>query len=104
MRATRVLTHPALARQRFREIAQRADRHVDLVEASLVIALEDQPSLDIDGYLEQVGHWTDAIVERLDGSHDVERIIEAINTFLFDEEGFHGENDDYYDPRSAYVS
>jgi regulator of sirC expression with transglutaminase-like and TPR domain len=104
MRATRVLTHPALARQRFREIAQRADRNLDLVEASLVIALEDQASLDIDGYLRQVDEWTTAIIDRLDGTHDVERIIEGINRFLFDEEGFHGENDDYYDPRSAYVS
>ncbi len=104
MRATRVLTHPALARQRFREIAQRADRNLDLVEASLIIALEDQPSLDIEGYLEQVGQWTEAIVNRLEGSHDVERVIDAINRLLFEEEGFHGQDDDYYDPRSAYLS
>jgi regulator of sirC expression with transglutaminase-like and TPR domain len=104
MRATRVLTHPAVARRRFREIADRPDPHVDLVEASLVIALEERPSLDIDSYLSQVSAWSGAIIDRLEGAHDVERVIAVINQFLFDEEGFRGENDDYYDPRSALVS
>lgn len=104
MRATRVLTHPTLARQRFREIASRSDTHVDLLEASLVIALEDQPALDIDAYLQQVNAWSSAIIGRLDGSQDVERVVETINQLLFDEEGFRGEDEDYYDPRSALVS
>jgi regulator of sirC expression with transglutaminase-like and TPR domain len=104
MRATRLLTHPTLARQRFREIAARSDPHVDLVEASLVIALEDQPALDIEAYLQQVTAWSSAIIGRLDGSQDVERVVETINQLLFDEEGFRGEDEDYYDPRSALVS
>jgi regulator of sirC expression with transglutaminase-like and TPR domain len=98
------LTHPTLARQRFREIAARSDTHVDLLEASLVIALEDQPALDIDAYLQQVNAWSSAIIGRLDGSQDVERVVETINQLLFDEEGFRGEDEDYYDPRSALVS
>jgi regulator of sirC expression with transglutaminase-like and TPR domain len=104
MNQARVLTHPALARQRFRELATRPEPLLDLVEASLVIDLEDRPGLDIDRYLEQVGEWSDALRERLEGSHDVDRVVESINRLLFDEEGFHGEDDDYYDPRSALLS
>ena len=100
----RVLTHPAFARQRFREIARTPDQHLDLVEGSLVIALEDDPGIDIDRYLAQVEDWSGAVRERLEGSRDVDRIVEAINRLLFDEEGFHGENEDYYDPRSALLS
>jgi regulator of sirC expression with transglutaminase-like and TPR domain len=100
----RVLTHPAFARQRFVEIAHTPEERLDLVEGSLVIALEDDPSIDIDHYLGRVGEWSGAVRERLDGSRDVERIVEAINRLLFDEEGFHGENEDYYDPRSALLS
>jgi len=100
----RVLTHPAFARQRFREIATRPEPLLDLVEASLVIDLEDRPGVDIDRYLEQVGEWSDAVRERLEGSHDVDRIVEGINALLFRDEGFHGENEDYYDPRSALLS
>ncbi len=104
MQSGRVLTHPAFARQRFREITGRPDPALDLVEASLVIALEDEPGIDIDRYLEQVNRWTDAIRERLEGSREVERIVESINRLLFEEEGFHGEDEDYYDPRSALLN
>jgi len=104
MQEARVLTHPAFARRRFREIAGLPDSVLDLVEASLVIALEDEPALEIDRYLQQVGEWSEAVRERLEGSRDIERIVESINRLLFDEEGFHGEDEDYYDPRSALLN
>ena len=104
MQSARVFTHPAVARQRFREIASLPETHLDLVEASLVIALEEEPQLDIDHYLTQVGSWSDAVRARIEGSRDVERMIESMNRVLFDEEGFHGEDEDYYDPRSALVN
>ncbi len=100
----RVLTHPAFARRRFLEIARMPDDMLDLVEASLVIDVEEKPTIEIDRYIEQVNDWSEALRQRLEGSRDVERIVEAINRLLFDEEGFHGENDDYYDPRSALLS
>lgn len=98
------MTHPALARRRFEEIAGRPDPLLDLVEGSLIIALEENPSLDVNRYLGEVHTWSEVVRERLEGSRDVERIVETINRLLFDEEGFHGENDDYYDPRSALLS
>src|SRR5581483_2611029 len=101
MQEARVLTHPAFARRRFVELAGLPDAALDLVEASLVIALEDDPALDIRRYLEQVGEWSGAVRERLAGSRDVERIVESINKILFDQEGFHGEEENYYDPTSA---
>ncbi len=104
MQSGRVLTHPAFARQRFREITGRPEPTLDLVEASLVIALEDDPGIEIDRYLAQVYAWTDAIRERLEGSRQVERIVDSINHLLFEEEGFHGEDEDYYDPRSALLN
>lgn len=100
----RVLTHPAFARRRFVEIAAMPDAALDLVEASLVIDVEDSPTIEIGRYLRQVADWSDAVRQRLEGSRDVERIVEAINRLLFDEEGFHGEDEDYYDPRSALLS
>ena len=100
----RVLTHPALARRRFMEIARLGEKDLDLVEASLVIALEDRPTIDIGPYLDQVGAWTKAVRQRVGATRDVDRIVESINRLLFEEEGFHGEDDDYYDPRSALVT
>lgn len=104
MQPGRVLTHPALARRRFEEIAGRPEPLLDLVEASLVIDLEEDPRLDVDRHLHDVQVWSDAVRQRLEGSRDVERIVETVNRLLFDEEGFLGANDDYYDPRSALLS
>jgi regulator of sirC expression with transglutaminase-like and TPR domain len=104
MQPGRVLTHPAVARRRFEEIAGRPDPLVDLVEGSLVIALEENPAVDVDRHLTEVQSWSEAVRARLKGSRDVERIVDTINRLLFDEEGFHGENEDYYDPRSALLS
>ena len=100
----RVLTHPALARRRFEEIAACPEPLLDLVEASLVIDLEEDPRLDVDRHLAGVKKWSDAVRSRLEGSRDVERIVATVNRLLFDEEGFLGANDDYYDPRSALLS
>lgn len=104
MQAGRVFTHPALARRRFLALAALPDAQVDLVEASLVIALEDNPGLTIDRYLGQVDDWSGAVRDRLEGSREIERIVDSINRLLFDEEGFRGAAEDYYDPRSAMVN
>ena len=104
MEQGRVLIHPALARRRFVEIAERPEPLLDLVEASLIIALEENPAVDIDRHLGNVRSWSEAVRGRLEGSRDALRIVETINRVLFDEEGFHGEDDDYYDPRSALLS
>ena len=104
MERGRVLTHPALARRRFMEIAERPDPLLDIVEASLVIALEENPAVDIAQHLENVAAWSECVRGRLEGSREIERIVETINAVLFDEEGFHGEEEDYFDPRSALLS
>ena len=104
MERGRVLTHPAVARRRFVEIAERPDPLLDIVEASLVIALEENPAVDIAQHLDDVAAWSECVRGRLEGSREIERIVETINAVLFDEEGFHGENEDYFDPRSALLS
>ena len=104
MQSSRLLTHPMYARQRFREVASRPDALVDLVEASLLVALEDEPSLDIEPYLAEVANWSECVRERLGGSKEIDRIVQTINRVLFDDLGFHGENEDYYDPRSALLN
>jgi len=92
------------ARERFRKIVELPDRMIDLTEAALVIALEEYPSLQLDRYLERIDEWGEAIRERIEGSTDIDRIVSEINRFLFEQEGFHGEADDYYDPRNTYLN
>jgi regulator of sirC expression with transglutaminase-like and TPR domain len=100
----RLLTHPAAARQRFRDIATGPEELIDLTEASLVIALEQYPWLHVEHYLDRIDAWSEAIRGRVEGSRDVERIVEEINRFLYEQEGFHGEGEDLYDPRYTFLN
>jgi regulator of sirC expression with transglutaminase-like and TPR domain len=104
MNSGRLFTHPAVARQRFRQLAQLPDSVLDLTEASLVIAQESYPAIDVQTYLAQLESWSEEIRSRLAGSRDMERVIEEINHLLFDLEGFHGESDDYYDLRNTFLN
>lgn len=104
MQTARVLTHPALARSRFRELAALPEAQLHLSEACLVIALEEYPALDLDSYLGRIDCWSEAIRERAGKSRDVERLVEEINRFLFGDEGFHGSTDGYYDLRNTFLN
>lgn len=104
MRSAKVFTHPAVARQRFRELVAMPDERIDLTEAALVIALEEYPGLALEEYLGRIERWSEAIRQRIEGSRDIERIVEEMNRFLFEQEGFHGEGDDYFDPRNTFLN
>lgn len=99
-----VFTHPAAARERFREIARLPEEQVDLGEASLVIALEECPRISVAAYLGRIERWAEAVRERTESTQDFARIVDAVNRLLFEEEGFHGADDDYYDPRTALLN
>ena len=99
----RVLTHPVAARRRFQELIDGSDASIGLTETSLVIALEEYPGLDVGGYLSRIESWAAAVRDRARRS-EVEAVLEELNSLLYEEEGFRGESDDYYDPRSTFLN
>ena len=99
----RLLTHPAAARERFRGLMRAPGEGADLSEAALVIALEEYPGIDVEGYCQLLGSWGSAVKARTEGSNDLDRLVGEINRLLFDEEGFHAE-DGYWDPRNTYLN
>ena len=104
MGSGRVFMHPAMARQRFRELVQLPDEAIDLSETSLVIAQENYPGIDVRSYLDQLDRWSNEIKSRLRGSRQIDHLIEAMHHVLYELEGFHGEADDYYDPKNALLN
>ena len=100
----RLYTHPTLARQRFSRIVQEDDARLDLMEASLVIALEEYPSVDVAQYLAQVDRWCESVRQRVEGANDLERLLSEINRLLFLEEGFCGEEPAHFDPRLTFLN
>ncbi|MBI4306181.1 MAG: transglutaminase family protein [Chloroflexi bacterium] len=93
-----------LAREGFERALSVPDADIDLALASLWIAAEEYPGLDVVQYLGRIallGERAKPKVRRARTPYDG---IYALNEVLFDEEGLRGNKNEYYDPRNSYIS
>jgi len=90
----------------FRRQVTVPDEKINLLRASLLIAAEIYPALDIACYVSRIDEWATTIRQQLpdDAQPATEVLLAALNRFLFDELGFYGNTDDYYDPRNSYMN
>jgi regulator of sirC expression with transglutaminase-like and TPR domain len=87
----------------FAELTGRPDGRVDLARAALAIARWEYPALDVDAYLERL----DALARGVDGerrSADPVGRLHRLREYLFVEQGFAGDHEDYYDPRNSFLN
>jgi len=91
-------------RERFAELVAGGDDQMNLAEAALLIAAEEYPRMDVELYLDRLEQFADlARTEAADAQNPLE-IITALNTTLFERLGFHGNRENYYDPRNSYLN
>ncbi len=88
--------------ERFAELVSR--EHFDLAEASLLLAQDAYPDVDVPGYLGRLDEIAAAIRRRLAGDAFAEQKVLALNYYLFNELRYSGNIDDYYDPRNSYLN
>src|SRR5438552_340584 len=100
---------PQEAKRLFTRIARVPDREIDLVEASLLIAARQGSGIHTElcrAQITAMAHRVEAIL-RSDGIDDPRfapcETVDAINQVLFEEEGFTGNRDDYYDVENSYL-
>ena len=96
--------HPTAARRRFEEYATRELAVDDLAEGALLIAQEEYPQLDIEGFWARVGVLVDRVLEKSDTSEPEIFRLGHVHSVLFDEEGFIGNVGDYYDERNSFIN
>lgn len=92
------------ARERFKEVISLDDEQINLAEAALLIAAEEYPSLDLPLYLEKIDRIGDQVRERAAYARNSLDILSTISTTLFDELGFRGNVENYYDPRNSFLN
>jgi len=95
---------PETPRRKLEDILARPDREVNLAEAALLVAAEEYLDLDIRGYLVRLDEMGCALRQRLDEEPRPERAIMALNRYMFQELGFRGNTEQYYDPRNSYLN
>jgi regulator of sirC expression with transglutaminase-like and TPR domain len=99
-----IAREPTPAAARFREVINRPDDQIDLGEAALLIAKNAYADLDVDRYLSMIDRLAAKVAGRLaPDCPQTDRIL-ALNQFLFQEQGFAPNVDDYYDPRNSYLN
>lgn len=87
---------------RFAELVSR--EHFDLAQASLMLAQDAYPALDVSAYLTRLDDIADAVRRRVAGDAFAEQKVSALNHYLFNEMQFTGNFDDYYDPKNSYLN
>jgi regulator of sirC expression with transglutaminase-like and TPR domain len=101
---TSLIIETLISHQSLQEIAALDEETFPLDRASLIIALEEYPDLDIQACLRRL----DALAARAEVLIGIDRnavnIIKSINEILFVQEGLRGNEDDYYDPRNSFLN
>lgn len=75
----------------------------DLLVASLVAVEFEYPNLDVSRYVAVVDDVAGMARSFADGGDAATR-LRALDRAFFSELGFHGNQDDYYDPRNSYMN
>jgi len=88
----------------FADIAALDDEAIELPTAALVIAADEYSGLGLDLYLDKINQITLDAGRASAGLTDPEDILLAINSVIFLEHGYHGNTENYYDPRNSYLN
>ena len=88
----------------FHELVRLPEKEIDLVEASLEIARDEYPRLSVRTYLARLDRLASGARRAIGKPRSLRVVVERLNRFLFDDEGFRGNTDDYYDPRNSYLN
>jgi regulator of sirC expression with transglutaminase-like and TPR domain len=83
-------------------LAEDPDYPVDLARVALLIAHDAYPRMNPRAYLRRIDRLSATVRPRLRGS--LEARTSALAGFLFDECGFSGNSEHYYDPRNSYLN
>jgi regulator of sirC expression with transglutaminase-like and TPR domain len=94
----------ATPRHHFAAIAGLPDERIDLAEAALWIAAEEQPGVEPAPWLARLDEMGERLRSRLTGVTTELGRVELLAGFLSDEVGLRGNAVDYYDPRNSFLN
>lgn len=82
----------------------REESRIDLAQACLMIAQDAYPELEVEPYLGEIERMALRLRGRLGQVSAAEEKVMGLNQFLFDELGYRGNAEQYYDPRNSYLN
>lgn len=93
-----------LALPDWNSLARLDDESLPLLGTALLIAHDEYPGLDADLYDTLAQSHAAGMRAEIDAIDHWALKMQAINRHLFDELGYAGNHDEYYDPRNSYLN
>jgi regulator of sirC expression with transglutaminase-like and TPR domain len=87
----------------FSHLVARPESELDLTRAVLLIAEPEYPGLDVARYVEELDRLGAAAAQRIAASPARPPLANVIR-YLYEELGFRGNLEDYYDPRNSFLN
>ena len=77
----------------------------NLIEKCLKLAqILEYHELNISKYVEKINTISESLKLKMDGVKNPTYTISILNEYLFDDLGFHGAEEDYYDPGNSFLN
>lgn len=83
---------------------ERPDEQIELARAALLIAAEEYPQLRPEPYLQRLDYLAERVRDHLGDENAAPVVLGELSRLLFEEEGFRGNAEAYYDPRNSYLN
>ena len=98
------IVHEQRGRGELVQLMQRKEGEIDLFRAVLLVAWMDNDDLDMNSSQQQLDRLARQLTEIIpkDATPDIKR--QALNKFLFEDNGFHGSRGDYYNKSNSYMN
>ena len=96
--------HRRLIRDQLAALFENDDEGVDLFRASLLVAKIDDPDVDIDYYEQQLKTMAAEVQAQFAGGDDDAAKLKKLIAYLFEENGYHGSRQDYYNKANSYMN
>lgn len=97
------MTDPTLVREHFREMLQRPEADIDLARTALLVAAENDPTLDVDTEMARLDAWAGELGRRLDPAWNNLQRLARLRTFMYEDLGFKGDVRGYYSPANSML-
>ncbi len=88
----------------FAQLLAAEDVRIDLAHGCLMIAQDAYPGLNVERYLGDIERMAMRLRGRMPQTYGAEERVAALNQFLFEDLGFRGNTEAYYDPRNSYLN
>jgi regulator of sirC expression with transglutaminase-like and TPR domain len=88
----------------FLEFCLKHGEAFDMEEGAWLLAQTQYPDINVQGYRALLDSFAADLQERVEGSAEPAKLLAATNRYLFEDLGFVGDQQSYYDPENSYLN